>query len=91
MDWGQICGGWIQLLGIVIIIIIIVIVIIIILKCYFDANDQGAFFNCCVHVIMYSYYALSTLGDSVRYFLNPNQEWIGAFKSFPVNEDRKEN
>ena len=86
MDWGQICGGWIQLLGIV----IIIIAIIVILKCYFDANDQGAFFNCCVHVIMYSYYALSTLGDSVRYFLNPNQ-WIGPFKSFLVNEDRKEN
>jgi len=29
----------------------------------------GAFFNCCVHVIMYSYYALSTLGPAVRPFL----------------------
>jgi len=29
----------------------------------------GAFFNCCVHVIMYSYYALSTLGESVRPYL----------------------
>ena len=28
--------------------------------------SQGAFFNCCVHVIMYSYYALSTLGERVR-------------------------
>lgn len=29
----------------------------------------GALFNCCVHVIMYSYYALSAMGDSVKRFL----------------------
>lgn len=29
----------------------------------------GAMFNCCVHVLMYSYYALSSLGGSIRKYL----------------------
>ena len=29
----------------------------------------GALFNCCVHVVMYSYYAMSAMGDRVKKFL----------------------
>ena len=29
----------------------------------------GALFNCCVHVVMYSYYALSAMGGRVKRFL----------------------
>ena len=63
VDRCQVCGRWLQLSGDPTTMIntdqqLIARNIILI--------DQGAFFNCCVHVIMYSYYALSTLGESVR-------------------------
>ena len=29
----------------------------------------GAMFNCCVHVLMYSYYALSAIGGKIKKYL----------------------